>query len=247
MGTFASEPAAAAEAGFSQRRFDNLALVFQETFTAIVRLRSNRQVVTDAELFRAQMREALRGAEQDALVRGYTGAQINFAKLAVVAFLDESVLNLQQPVFAHWPRKPLQEELFGTHVAGETFFHNIQHLLGMRDGHDVADVLEIYELCLLLGFRGRYGIGGQAELRSIIEAVKEKMKRIRGGSLELAPEWALPPGTVRMVSADPWVKRLLWAAVGCLVLVIVLFVVFKLSLNSGAAELRAIPSHSRTL
>ena len=52
------------------RRGWNLALGFQEMFTAVVRLRYNRQAVQDAEAFRAQMRQALRVAEQDARSRG---------------------------------------------------------------------------------------------------------------------------------------------------------------------------------
>jgi type VI secretion system protein ImpK len=237
---------AGAQAYTSERRWDNLALAFQETLTAIERLRTNRQVVTDAEQFRAQMREALKAADQDARNRGYTAEQIRLAIFAVVAFLDESILNLQQPVFAQWPRKPLQEELFGIHVAGEIFFSNIQRLLGERDSNELADVLEVYELCLLLGFRGRYGLGGQAELHSVIDSIKEKIRRIRGFSADLAPEWAIPPGAPpKIAGGDPWVKRLLWAAAACFVLMIVLFGAFKVSLGSGAAGLRTISTDGR--
>lgn len=246
MGTFTSTPAGPEAGGYStERRLENLALVFQEILTAIVRLRTNRQVVTDSEVFRTQMREALKSADQDGRTRGYTAEQTKLAIFAVVAFLDESILNLQQPVFAHWHRKPLQEELFGVDVAGEIFFNNVQRLLGQRDSHDLADVLEVYELCLLLGFRGRYGLGGQAELRNVVETIKEKLKRIRGGSLELAPSWAIPPGAVKVTRSDPWVKRLLWIGIACLVLVVVLFGVYKITLASGASDLQAIPSQVR--
>ena len=47
-------------------RPENLALVLQEALTAIVRLRSNRQAVSDAGSFRIHMREALRSADQEA-------------------------------------------------------------------------------------------------------------------------------------------------------------------------------------
>lgn len=246
MGTFSSNAGGQEGGGFSlERRPDNLALVFQEILTAIVRLRTNRQVVTDPEVFRAQMREALKATDQDGRTRGYTAEQIKLAIFAVVAFLDESILNLQQPVFAHWHRKPLQEELFGIDIAGEIFFNNVQRLLGQRDSHDLADVLEIYELCLLLGFRGRYGLGGQAELRTVIESIKEKMRRIRGASPDLAPGWAIPPGRVKVTRTDPWVKRLFWGAVGCFVLMVLLFGIYKISLSGGASDLRAIPTQAR--
>lgn len=246
MGTFGPNTAGPEAGGYSmERRPENLALVFQEVLTAIVRLRTNRQVVTDPEVFRGQMREALRAADQDGRTRGYTAEQIKLCVFALVAFLDESVLNLHQPVFANWHRKPLQEELFGVDIAGEIFFHNVQRLLGQRDSHDLADVLEVYELCLLLGFRGRYGLGGQAELRNVIETIKEKLKRIRGASLELAPAWRIPPGGMKIVRSDPWVKRLLWTAVGCFLLMLVLFGAYKITLNSGAVELRNVPAQSR--
>ncbi len=246
MGSYLPNAAADAAAYALQRRRENLALAFQEILTAIVRLRTNRQVVTDAEVFRAQMREAFKAADNEARRRGYSSEQSKLAIFAAVAFLDESILNLQQPVFAQWPRKPMQEELFGVHIAGEIFFNNVQRLLGERDSHDLADVLEIYELCLLLGFRGRYGIGGQAELRAVIDALAEKIRRIRGFSPDLSPGWALPPGVVRRVGGDPWVKRLVWTAVGCLCLAIVLYGIFALALGSGISDIRALPTLSRS-
>jgi type VI secretion system protein ImpK len=241
MGTYT--PDAGGQAAYStERRRDNLALVFQEVLTAVVRLRTNRQVVTDAELFRAQMRQALQSADQEARKRAYTGEQSRLAIFAAVAFMDESILNLQQPVFAQWPRKPLQEELFGVHIAGEIFFNNVQRMLSERDSHDLADVLEIYQLCMLLGFRGRYGLAGQSELRNVIDSISEKIARIRGLSLDLSPAWAIPPGAVRVAQADPWVKRLMWSAIGCFALLVILFGVFEISLGSGAADIRAVPT-----
>ena len=243
MGTYS--PQAAGAAGIATRRRENLALAYQEVLTAVVRLRTNRQVVTDSELFRGQMREALSAADQEGRKRGYNTEQTRMATFAVVAFLDESIMNLQQPIFAQWPRKPLQEELFGVHVAGEIFFNTVQRLLGQQDSDEVADVLEIYLLCLLLGFRGRYGMGGQAELRSVIDTISDKLRRIRGYTPDLSPAWAIPPGTIRLAQPDPWVKRLMWTAAGCFALLILLFGIFKLSLNSGASELRSVPTQSR--
>ena len=101
---------------------ENLALLFQELFTAIVQLRAHRQDVGDAEVFRSQVLQAVRIATQAAKARAYTDEDIQLAVFALIAFLDETILNLRQPVFQEWVRKPLQgEELFGRHVAGEVF------------------------------------------------------------------------------------------------------------------------------
>ena len=107
------------------RRGWNLALGFQEIFTAVVRLRYNRQAVPDAEAFRAQMRQALRVAEQDARSRGCSPEDVKQVIFGVVAFLDESVLSSGNPVFANWPRLPLQAELFGHQLAGRNFLPGI--------------------------------------------------------------------------------------------------------------------------
>ena len=71
-------------------RGDNLALIYQESFTAIVRLRTNRQSASDSAQFRAHMRQLLGTAEQEAQRRGYSGEDTRMATFAVVAFLDES-------------------------------------------------------------------------------------------------------------------------------------------------------------
>ena len=41
------------------------------------------------------------------------------------------------------------------------FFNCIDRLMAKEDSPQSADVLEIYALCLLLGFRGRYSMSGQ--------------------------------------------------------------------------------------
>jgi type VI secretion system protein ImpK len=223
-------------------RQENLALIFQELFTAIVRLRSNRQAVSDAESFRHHIREAVKNGAQEARSRaGYSTDDIRMATLAVIGFLDETILNLQSPLFADWPRKPLQEELFGTHMAGEVFFQNLQQLLGRNDSEDLADVLEVHYLCLLLGYAGRYSLGNRGELQSIMTATKDKIRRIRGEFAGLAPDWR-PPDEQARAAGDPWTKGLMIAAIACFVLMVALWVVYKLALGSGASGIQNVVS-----
>src|SRR4051812_23655110 len=107
----------------------NLALIFQEVLTAITRLRANRQSVADAESFRSNALSALRAAEQQSRAAGYSTEAFQTGLLAVVGFLDESILNSRNPTFADWPRRPLSDELFGHHMTGEFFFENTDRLL----------------------------------------------------------------------------------------------------------------------
>ncbi len=196
----------------------------------------------DPQSFRVQIATALNAAGQEASRRGYAPEDIRAATFAIVAFLDESILNSHNPAFGDWVRKPLQQELFGVDVAGEIYFRNVDHLLGRGDSQELADVLEIYQLCLLLGFRGRYSAGSNAELRNIANIITERIYRIRGGSNPvLAPGW-LPPVEPPRAMGDPWIRRLLWGAVACCAFAVILFAVFKVTLGSGASELQSVIS-----
>ena len=204
------------------------------------RLRSNRQSVTDAASFRAQIWEAVKQADREARTCGYSQEDVEMAIFAVIAFLDESILNLRHPIFADWPRQPLQQERYGHQIAGEIVFQNLQKLLVRTDSQALGELLEIYYLCLLLGFAGRYSMGGSGELRGIMQQTADKLQRIRQISARISPAADLPPQTVRVAGGDPWVKRMLIAAIASLVLVIALFLVFRVTLGSGVESLRSL-------
>lgn len=236
----ASSPPPAAAAPVGESPFsNNLALIFQEVLTVVERLRAGRQQVGNAAAFRAQIRNTLGAAEQEALRRGYTQEDVRVGTFAVVAFLDESILNSHSPVFADWARKPLQEEVFGVHVAGEIFFNNLDRLLGRQDSEALADLLEVYKICLLLGFRGRYGVSNSAEIRSYVAKIDEKIRRVRKPA---TPPWQIGPEVV-VAGGDAWVPALRWLAIGCAIIAIALFVAFKFSLSSAAGELQALAAH----
>jgi type VI secretion system protein ImpK len=218
----------------------NLALIYQEILTAITRLRSNRQAVADAGSFRDQIKAAIGAAEADATRKGYAADDVRLATFAVVAFLDESILNSNNPLFADWQRMPLQEELFGVHTAGEMFFHCIDRLMAKNEPGQSADLLEIYALCLLLGFRGRYSVSGQEGVRSIVSTVTEKLQHLRGGFGPLAPNWAPPADVVRQRSSDPVVRGFLFGALGAALIAILCFAGFKYVLIAGASGLHSM-------
>jgi type VI secretion system protein ImpK len=232
----------------SVERRPNLAFSFQELFTAIVRVRFNLQKVPNADAFRANAKSLIRQATQEAAGRGYSNEDVRLAAFAVVAFLDESVLTSKNPVFSTWSRIPLQQELFGEDMAGETFFQRVQLLLSHRDSVDAVDVLEVYYLCLLVGYRGRYGSQesggftnafgaktdrGSGELRAVMESIKDKINRVRGSNLALSPAGALPGDTPLPKQRDLWLRRLVWTTVLAAGLAAASFVGSEVMLMSG--------------
>jgi type VI secretion system protein ImpK len=216
------------------RRGWNLALAFQEVFTAIVRLRYKRQAVSNAQSFRAQIKQALRIAEQEALSAGCSAEDVNQAIVAVVAFLDESALDCGNPAFAEWARLPLQAELYGHQLAGEVFFQELQKTLNRSDSTESADLLEVYYLCLLLGFKSRYAAGD--DLRSIMGGIQEKIRRVRGSSAVLSPRGGIPADAVRLAQSDPWTRRLGTACIVTWLTAAAVFLISKFLLISGATD-----------
>lgn len=216
-----------------------LALYLQEAFTVAVRLRSNRQVASDAGSFRVHVKQLLSGMDSDARRAGYDGESVKLAVFAFIAFLDESVLNSGQAMFADWFRQPLQEEVFGEHMAGETFFRYLNDLVGRQDSAELADVLEVFLLCLLLGFRGRYG-AAPGELQGFVSAAQHKLVRIRGGTPPLSPAWALPEGEVAVEQRDPWIRRLAYTALAVGLVALLLFVGYRVALGPGVSEMRTL-------
>lgn len=209
-----------------------LALILQELFTATARLRGDRQPVPDAAAFRSQLMELVRRADQDAQSAGYTTADARLAIFAAVALLDESALNARQPALADWARRPLQEELFGGHMGGEWFFQHVEQLLARPDSPELADLLEVHHLCLLLGFRGRYGTEDRGALHAIASRLGERVSRMRGAPGDLVPTWRPPNDAV--AGRDPWIGRLVIGLAASVVLAAALWGVAALSLRGSA-------------
>src|SRR5947209_5572403 len=101
----------------------SLGLTFQEVITAAVRIRAAalpqdpdeprpRFAVADAASFSQYMRQAIAKAVAESKRAGYTDRDIEFAMLAAVGFLDETILNSSEPVFADWHRDTLSNQLF---------------------------------------------------------------------------------------------------------------------------------------
>ena len=190
-------------------RRGRLALLLEEVMTVVCRLRGDKPVGSDPQAFRERVKKWLSKAAREAAEAGYSEETVTMAGYATIAFLDESVLNSPQPMFSEWPRRPLQEEIFGEFLGGEAFFQNLEHLLGQPDSEELGDLIEVYSLCLGLGFQGRYATGGRSELDGYKRRARDKMVRIRGAWGDLSPSWS-PPRVVEGSSGMDRITR--WLA-----------------------------------
>lgn len=221
----------------------SIAAIFSEPLTAILRVRYGKQPVDDPQLFRDHMRRLLQTSIQEARTQGYTSPHTQMAVLAAVGFLDESVLNLRTPAAEAWARRPLQEELFGGHVAGETFFQNFNALLRDENSAQVADLLELHCQCLLLGYKGRYAFGNSGELTSLLRAAQEKIARTRNSSGVLLQP-AASPAFIAAKTGDRWSRILMYAALALAAAIVICFVAYSVSLHGGSPVAALSSNHT---
>jgi type VI secretion system protein ImpK len=219
-------------------KLERLALLYEGILTATVRVQTGRQQVQDPESFRTRMKQALREIASTASRKGYSAEDVQEANFAAVAFLDETVLTADVSA-AEWAGKSLSQELFGQRSAGELFFKRLETLLANRDSQNLAEVLEVYYLCLLLGYEGKFAGGSKAELQLLMTNLRERIERIFGREQEFSPDGALPDEPAPVAAAvDPLDRQVKLFALAALLLAILSFVGFSLYLGSRSSEVQ---------
>jgi len=218
-------------------RSDTLALLYQNILTGIARIQGGRQPLTDVETFRRRMRAALQEVEREASTAGYGSAELRDGEFAVVAFLDEAILSSKDPKAEEWRKKPLNIELFGQAVAGDVFFDKLLDIERRRDSAHLADILEVYLLCLLLGFEGRFAPPLRGEAYRIMERLRTRIEAIRGIDYKLSPPLELYVETRAADLASPPNWRL-WI-LGALAALLLLFLIYKWSLSWRAEQVES--------
>jgi type VI secretion system protein ImpK len=219
-------------------RADTLALLYQGMLTGIVRIQSGRQPLTDLETFRRRMKSALQEIEREAGTAGYGSAEIRDAEFAVVAFLDETILSSKNQKAEEWRKRPLNIELFGQAIAGDVFFDKLIDIERRPDSQHLADLLEVYLLCLLLGFEGRFAppLGGEAF--RITERLRGRIEGIRTIDYRLAPP--LEIGGEQVEAPRPADVRWRWWTLGALAAPVLLFLIYHWNLSGRAEQLNSV-------
>lgn len=193
-------------------------------------LLKNRVLPVDVGQFALQIRKFLNDFEKSAKRLHISAEDIFDAKYAFCATTDEIVLRSNSRIRDHWERNPLQLTLFGHQLAGETFFTKLESL--RAGGKTRLQVLEVFYMCLLLGFEGKYLLEGPEKLAYLTARLGEDLAVARGKRAALAPQWAAPDRVMHTLqrTVPIWVMA---AALGCVALLG--FIGLAWSLN-GASE-----------
>jgi type VI secretion system protein ImpK len=226
-------------------RSNTLALLYQSIFIGIVRLQARRQNMSDPVTFRRRIKYALEDVQRESTSAGYSVKEARDAEAAVVAFLDEAILTLSGPARDKWAEKPLSVELYGEAIAGEVFFERLEELQTASDSPHLADILEVYLLCLLLGFEGKYSGQLRSQGRVIADRVRAQIDGIRGTNYRLSPplrfQAAAEPEPVPKTEDRRW----MWQMAGAAALSILVFVLFKTYLWWRLSDLESMLSQLR--
>ncbi len=144
----------------------------------------------DADVFRDRLKQFLTQFERGAGKLGASADDIYACKYAFCATVDEAILTSGFKVRDSWQRLPLQMQLFGEQLAGEQFFQHLETL--RQQGQPRLQVLEVFQMCLLLGFQGKYLIEGSEKLGFLTARLGDEIARMKGQSAGFAPHWAAP-------------------------------------------------------
>lgn len=185
----------------------------------------------EPEALRSHLLDLFYQANQMGNDMGIPKETMRAARYALAAYLDEMVMSSQWPKKQQWPAMSLQSELFGTDLAGQGFFQQLEEIWR---GHPLnLDLLELYCLCLALGFEGKYKLQGREQLKALFQEMGRDLQAKRGDlpPLQLGEK---PSGVVVWQQQPPTMTRIL-AAAG-LVLAFGLYVILMLNSSWHADE-----------
>jgi type VI secretion system protein ImpK len=188
-------------------------------FDLVLRLKAG--IVAPSNELRPKVASMLDDFEKRAERYRFNHKVVNVAKFGLAAFVDETVLTANFPLRNEWEKNPLQLQYFGEQLAGNKFFDKLDSMLGQIE--ITQDAVEIYYYCLLLGFKGKYGVYEQEKLLERMQTTANALVKVwKIKAVELSPNW------IANDQPKPPEKRGLpvWAKIGAMAFVGLGFIVY---------------------
>ena len=154
----------------------------------------------DKVAFADNMTAFLADVDRHAKALGISADDVTAAKYAFCSAVDEIILRSTFDVREAWETRPLQLRVFGDQLAGEHFFHRLEDLRAKGAIH--VEALEVFHMCLLLGFQGRYALDGRDKLDYLVARLGDEIARMRGRTRGFAPHAERPDQVVNRLQSD---------------------------------------------
>jgi type VI secretion system protein ImpK len=151
-------------------------------------LRVKAGIVKPSMELRPQVAGLLQQFEERAQRLRFSEKIIQVAKFGLAAFVDETVLTNNFHLKDEWEKYPLQLEYFGEQLAGVKFYDRLEAMLNRIA--EAADAVEVYYVCMLLGFKGKYAIYMEDQLLNVMQRTADALHKVgRLQNPELSPHW----------------------------------------------------------
>jgi type VI secretion system protein ImpK len=196
---FSVAPSTRPEESVTDRPAKSLVDLLYDGFYMLILL-NNRSVPKDPDEFSGNIQKFLDQFERAAKKNNFNAEDIFDAKYAFCAAIDEAVLSSKMNIRDVWERRPLQLVLFGDQLAGEHFFDKLE--AARNGGANRINALEVFHMCLLIGFKGRYLLEGPEKLKYLTLQLGEQIAHIKGKAATFAPNWAAPDTISNAIKRD---------------------------------------------
>ena len=185
------------------------------------------------DILKRRIATLLEDMERKGAELGLQKRDLDDAKYAIVAFIDEQLFRAPWGGRQEWMLEPLQLMYFNENTAGEGFFERLDQL--ERDPGRLH-VLEIFYLCLTLGFQGKYAVRGGDGLGAIVDRIASMLARATPHGEMLSPH-GIPADAGRGGRRKEAPVLVIGGAV--VALAIVVAVVLKVALVSATSDVNA--------
>ena len=177
--------------------------------------------------------EMLERFEREARFSGIDNDKINLSKFALVSFLDETIISSSWNQKDSWLSEPLQLKLFNSFNAGEEFFDHLNKLRQRSSSN--KDVLEIFFLCLTLGFRGKFQLQSPENLRRIIDELNIELHPDTIGTFEGLSPNGKPRDYLEQIIKSKFPFWIYPAA--AIIILIIFYLIMSISISDKASEI----------
>jgi type VI secretion system protein ImpK len=191
----------------------------------------------DVESVRRQCVQEVRAFEDRVRQANVPSEDVLAARYALCTAIDEAVLNTPWGAQSGWASQSLLVTFHREAQGGEKFFQILDRLQ-TEPGRYLA-LLELYYVCLAVGFEGRYRLdqSGAQRLADIRRDLYQRIEKSRGGfEPELSAHWK---GVEDRRNAVVRVIPLWVVAAACVVLLVGTYIWFNTRLNARVAPLNA--------
>jgi type VI secretion system protein ImpK len=195
-------------------------------FDLILRIKAG--IVAPSNSLRPKVAGLLQDFEDRANRYRFDSKIIQVSKFALASFFDETILTNNFPLKDEWEKNPLQLEYFGEQLAGNKFFDKLQAMLKQIDS--TQDAVEIYYICMLLGFKGRYAVYEHDKLMNILQTTANALVKVgKISNVELSPNWLAndQPKPPEKQGMPMWAKVSAFAGIGFAIVIYLVMFIFS--------------------